>query len=228
MTQETVGLDTPEEGGGKETASERQCVACRRRAHPSRLIRFAAGPKSMLIVDVYRRMPGRGAHACASPDCIRIGLEKGAFSRTLKEPVKGDAKELALQAAELLDEKALQRLGIGRRNGATHYGMDDVLRTIRAQQAAVVVVASDASPRTRDDVTAPAQLQGVPVLTGASMERLGRVLGRGEVAVVAVQGGPAADDVLWLMQGAARLRSPPGEHAKKRRAPTVETGEGEA
>lgn len=228
MTQEMAGTDTPEEGGPiKETASERQCVACRKREHPSRLLRFAAGPKSVLVVDGYRRLPGRGAHACPSPDCIRIGLEKGSFSRTLKEPVKGNAQELCLAAAEILDEKALQRLGIGRRNGSTHYGMDDVLRTIAVQQAAIIVVASDASERTRDDVKRAAQLQNLPVLTGPSMEKLGGVLGRGEVAVVALSGGPAADDVLWLMQGAARLRSPPGERAK-RRAPTVETGEGEA
>jgi|GEM_PF-1889802 len=210
-----------------ETASERQCVACRRREHPSRLLRFVAGPKSVLVVDVYRRLPGRGAHACPNPDCIRTGIEKGSFARGLKEPVTGDAPALCLAAAEVLDEKALQRLALGRRNGTTHYGMDDVLRTVAAQKAALLMVASDGSERTREEVAAAAQLQALPVLVGPPMEQLGAVLGRGEVAVVCLEAGPAAEDVLWLKHSSARLRLPPGERAK-RRAPTVETGDAEA
>jgi ribosomal protein L7Ae-like RNA K-turn-binding protein len=49
-----------------------------------------------------------------------------------------------------------------------------------------VVLAADASPRTRDKVERPARARGVPVLTGPAASALGAGLGRPPVQAVGV------------------------------------------
>jgi len=63
---------------------------------------------------------------------------------------------------------------------------------------AVVVLAADASPRTRDKVERLARARGIPVLAGPPAARLGATLGRPSVQTVGT-GDPA------LARGLMRL-----------------------
>ena len=177
------------------------------------------------MLDVYGRMPGRGAHVCANPGCVLAGLERGAFSRALKEPVTGDAQQLCNAAADALEESAVQRLGIGRRNGTTRAGFDDVDRAVRAQQARLVVLSRDAAERTAFNARQAAGYAGTPVVVGPPMGVLGPAMGKGELAVLAVLDEVVARDVAWRLGAAARLREPPpAKGAKLKGAWVVESG----
>jgi predicted RNA-binding protein YlxR (DUF448 family) len=65
----------------------RTCVACRRKAPQSELMRFAA-QDGTLVADPSRRLPGRGAYTCRRSDCISRAASEGAFSRRLRAPVQ--------------------------------------------------------------------------------------------------------------------------------------------
>ena len=79
----------------------RSCVACRRSAPRSELLRFARGPDGSVVVDVAARAPGRGAWTCASVACVRRAVERSAFERAFGAPVLGKVEPVvqAVQSA---------------------------------------------------------------------------------------------------------------------------------
>ena len=66
-------------------------------------------------------------------------------------------------------------------------GVSGVRARLQRGRIAVVVVAADASPRTRDKVERLARACGVPVLAGPVAERLGAQLGRAPVQTVGTE-----------------------------------------
>ncbi|WP_309145237.1 YlxR family protein [Arthrobacter sp. STN4] len=65
-----------------------------------RLVRSAgASGEPEALVDVRRRMPGRGAWLHPSPDCLQLAFKRRAIGRAL--PGATNAGELAAQLAQL-------------------------------------------------------------------------------------------------------------------------------
>lgn len=75
-------------------------------------------------------------------------------------------------------------LGLGHRGGHVVIGVAGVRARLQQGRLALVVLAADASPRTREKVERLARAQGVPVLAGPAAERLGAQLGRPAVQTV--------------------------------------------
>lgn len=89
-------------------------------------------------------------------------------------------------------------LGLGQKGGRLVVGVEGVRARLRQNRLAVVVIAADASRRTREKVERLALARGVPVLRGPVAARLGARLGRPPVQTVGV-GDPA------LARGLVRL-----------------------
>ena len=81
-------------GGGPEdlTGPVRTCVGCRRRDSRSALLRVvvAPGEGDSLLVDVRRRLPGRGAWLHSSTACLEQAEKRRALSRALRRPASVD------------------------------------------------------------------------------------------------------------------------------------------
>jgi ribosomal protein L7Ae-like RNA K-turn-binding protein len=75
-------------------------------------------------------------------------------------------------------------LGLGARAGSVVIGVSGVRVQLQRGTLAVVVLAADASPRTREKVERLARARGVPVLRGPVADRLGAQLGRPPVQTV--------------------------------------------
>lgn len=75
-------------------------------------------------------------------------------------------------------------LGLGVRAGNVVIGVTGVRLKLQQGRLAVVVLAADASPRTREKVERLARARGIPVLAGPVADRLGAQLGRPPVQAV--------------------------------------------
>ena len=75
-------------------------------------------------------------------------------------------------------------LGLGMRAGNVVIGVSGVRARLQQGKLAVVVMAADASPRTREKVERLARARGIPVLAGPAADRLGAQLGRPPVQTV--------------------------------------------
>jgi len=69
----------------------RTCVGCRATGPRSALLRVIAAHDDTLVVDVGRRMPGRGAWLHPDPDCLEKAERRRAFGRALRLAGQPDA-----------------------------------------------------------------------------------------------------------------------------------------
>ena len=81
----------------------------------------------------------------------------------------------------------LRLLGLGLRARHVVVGVSGVRARLAGGKLACVVVAVDASPRTRDKVARSARARGVQVLEGPTADALGAALGRPSVQAVGVE-----------------------------------------
>jgi predicted RNA-binding protein YlxR (DUF448 family) len=81
---------------------QRTCVACRRTSAKRELVRVVRTPEGTVEVDPTGKRPGRGAYLCPTPDCWRLGVQKGRLDRALKTTPSAHDKEALLQYAQSL------------------------------------------------------------------------------------------------------------------------------
>jgi ribosomal protein L7Ae-like RNA K-turn-binding protein len=92
-------------------------------------------------------------------------------------------------------------LGLGMRAGRVVVGVTGVRARLQRGSVRCVVLAADASDRTRQKVERLAQARGVPVLRGPAAELLGAGLGRAPVQAVGVEDGALARGVVESLGG---------------------------
>lgn len=63
----------------------RTCVGCRATVPAATLLRLVV-VDGEVVVDPRRRLPGRGAHLHAGPDCLAAALKRRAVTRALRAP----------------------------------------------------------------------------------------------------------------------------------------------
>ncbi|HXV90624.1 MAG TPA: ribosomal L7Ae/L30e/S12e/Gadd45 family protein [Gemmatimonadales bacterium] len=85
-----------------------------------------------------------------------------------------------------MTDRLVGLLGLGLRGRRVTVGVAGVRAGLQRGAFACVVLAADASPRTRDKVERSARARGIPVLTGPTADVLGAGLGRPPVQAVGV------------------------------------------
>jgi ribosomal protein L7Ae-like RNA K-turn-binding protein len=94
-------------------------------------------------------------------------------------------------------------LGLGMRAGRVVVGVTGVRARLRRGSVRCVVLAADASDRTRDKVERLARACGIPVVQGPAAVALGAGLGRAPVQAVGVEDGALARGVVKSLGGSA-------------------------
>jgi len=97
-----------------------------------------------------------------------------------------------------VSERVARLLGLGVRAGRVVIGVAGVRAKLQRDALRCVVLAADASPRTREKVERLARARGVPVVRGPAAGELGAGLGRPPVQAVGVEdAGLARGLVAW-------------------------------
>nr|WP_176634977.1 YlxR family protein [Arthrobacter wenxiniae] len=85
------------------TGAARTCIGCRQTAARDQLVRLvrttSGSGEPEALVDLRRRMPGRGAWLHPSPDCLQLAFKRRAIGRAL--PGVTNAGDLAERLAGL-------------------------------------------------------------------------------------------------------------------------------
>lgn len=97
-----------------------------------------------------------------------------------------------------MNEKLLQFLGIARRAGKLSLGNDAAVEAMRKGQTALLLLASDLSPRTAGGIRLAAEEEDVAAVTsGATMDEISMALGK-RTGVIAVNDAGFAKKMLAL------------------------------
>ena len=102
-------------------------------------------------------------------------------------------------------EALLGLIGLGVRGGLAMPGVDVARSWIRQGKCHVVVLAGNASPRSRLKVARLARRSGVPIVEGPDAETLGARLGRPPVMVVGVRDRSLAAGIVAAARTSDRL-----------------------
>jgi hypothetical protein len=127
----------------------RRCVATRAARDRDDLVRFVVGPDDRLVPDPDARLPGRGLWLSADAESFKRAVSRNLFAKAARRRVVVDP-EIAARLDRMLAERCLQWLGLARRAGLLEMGFEQVMRTARAGEVEVLVVASDAAADGRE------------------------------------------------------------------------------
>ncbi len=137
------------------TKGMRSCVACRQRFPRETLIRLVASPDGELLVDWYRKAPGRGTHLCYSVSCLEA-IETGrGLARALKRQIlPPDLESLKTAILASVEGRIESLLSIGRTAGWALSGTDVLMRAKRRIRLLVLAndIAADSERKLRDAV----------------------------------------------------------------------------
>jgi len=173
---------------------QRSCLGCREVKPKDDLLRFVLDPDRMVLPDIARKLPGRGAYTCFSRSCLVSAVSKRQFSRSFKgEVTLLPEDELITMITRLQKERIISLIAMANKAGKTVSGSDSVTDALRKGSVALLVLAEDISADSRTKFTAIAGKTGVKVIDFSFKERLGATLGKEIRTAVAVISLPFAD-----------------------------------
>ncbi len=178
---------------GATAGRERLCIVAREVMPEERLIRFVIAPDATLAPDLAAKLPGRGVWVEAKKSSVETAVKKGLFARSAGRAVTAPPV-LADRIEALLTARCLAQLGLAKRSGHLVLGFDQVRALLKSRRPAYMIEASDGAADGRVKLTqlARAAWGGAPLAGAFDMNALGEALGRGPVAHVALEDGPAA------------------------------------
>jgi len=152
-------------------------------------MRFVIGDDAELLFDLRQRAPGRGMSVCPHLRCLDAAAA-GAFRKAAKQNVNLPEAQQRLEWLRQrilpgLLRRAFEILQAGARAAQIVVGAQNVESASRADLAAALILASDASPGSAKKYTTNAARKDIPVFSRFDRATLGRAFAR-EEAVLAV------------------------------------------
>lgn len=186
--------------------AERTCAGCRQQRPREELVRLAVVPEPPYVVaDARGRLGGRGVWIHADSECLRTATNKGGVARSLRRPVTLDPATIADGIVAQLGRR-LEGLLLGaHRARKIAVGTDSVRESLAEGRTRLLCVASDAAGR-RDELMASAERLGRACVVLGPKADVGRLFGRDEVAVLAIEDGGIAEEVRRASAHLAGLR----------------------
>lgn len=184
-------MSTPAHG------AERTCLGCRATLKREELVRYVLAPSGAVTVDYRKRLPGRGAYTCINRACLAAAVQKRQFTRAFrKEGVQAEVTTLVTELSGQIADRVFNLLGMARKSGQVISGGSLVFDALHSRsQPALVILAEDISTGIGDKISRRATACAVPFWHRYDKELLGRLLGKEERSVVAVQAGPLAEAI---------------------------------
>lgn len=162
------------------SVSRRTCIGCRATRPHHELIRLVVAPDGQVVVDLDRRLPGRGAHVCPRGRCFEQAVGKNALERAFRRPVSAiEAEALISSVYERLEEKLSGLMGVGQRARQVLSGSTALEEGLKRGEVHLLVVATDTSADQRSRLITRYRATGRPWVAHFTKERLGALLGKG-------------------------------------------------
>jgi len=204
------------------TKAVRTCAGCREQRPREALVRLAVVPEPPYVVpDARGRLGGRGVWVHGDRKCVESAARKGGIARSLRRPVKLDPDTIADGIVRQL-ERRLEGLLLGAyRARKVAVGTDAVRESLAEGRIRLLCAAEDAAGRREELMAAAERLGKACVVLGPKAE-VGRLFGRGEVAVLAIEDVGIAAEVNRASAHLAGLR-PAGSVPHKERVGAEES-----
>jgi uncharacterized protein len=198
----------PRRGAGPE----RLCIVMREVKPVAEMMRFVLGPDRQVVPDLKRRLPGRGVWVTATRAAITQAVKRRAFARGFGTEATV-APHLADEIERLLEQSALDSLGIVRKAGRAALGFTQVERALASEPVVALLHAAEASREGVRKLAATARGRlaekagDLPVADRFTGAQLDLAFGRPNVVHAALLAGSASDGFLARYRNLERFRT---------------------
>ncbi len=177
---------------------QRTCIACRQAGDKKQLVRYVVAPDGTVLVDYLQRLPGRGAYTCISLECLTAAVKRNSFQRSFKgQNIVVDATELIQQLIQAVETKITSLIGMARKSRQFIAGSNAVIEALKKDPSlALIIIATDISASIERKIETLAQRTHIDTARFYDKQTMGKLLGREERSVIAIQTGFLADSLL--------------------------------
>jgi predicted RNA-binding protein YlxR (DUF448 family)/ribosomal protein L7Ae-like RNA K-turn-binding protein len=183
----------------------RTCVVTRTPHAPEDLVRVCVGPEGAACVDVRGKAPGRGAWLLATREVVERAESRPDILRRALDVEHLEVSGLLDAARDGVFRHALDLLSLSSRAGALASGGEQVTEALRGDDVVGILLAVDASARTRSDVLSAAR--GRPCFdVPLDRDALGQRIGKGPRAAVVLRGSSITRALARELRKLAALR----------------------
>jgi predicted RNA-binding protein YlxR (DUF448 family) len=168
------------------------------------LLRFVLDPKNRVIVDIKRKLPGRGVWITATREAVAKAIRQKTFTRAFRQAV--DVDEHLTEAVEiLLRRAALQNLALANKAGCVAMGFTKVEQALKKRKPVVLLHAEDAAEdgQKKLDRLASACAGGREAKASIgcfTSDEVSAALGRANVMHAAIVDGGAGQMFFWSVE----------------------------
>jgi len=188
----------------------RRCVVTGKKYDQNELLKFTLNPKGGVVLDINRKLPGRGMWVYPERSALVKAANGNHFSRAARRNVEISADFLYTIDRKLVDYLT-GILSLGRKSGVVVAGFEKVRLGISENTITVLVQASDGSDRQgRKLIPRDVSCQCYRCL---SSTELGEPFGKESVVYVGVKDGPMAHGIAIAAQKLERMRGMEGFQA---------------
>ena len=173
-----------------DVAGLRTCIASGLRRPKAEMVRFVISPDDSAIPDLDGKLPGRGLWLSADRDMIHEACAQNLFAKLARRQVNVD-EDLAQRVEVLLANRCTDLLQLARRAGVLTVGSDEVDSRLSSGVKGLLLVATDAAPKSRRRISELASSLAVQDVLSA--DELGAVVDRERVVHALVSEGGLAD-----------------------------------
>jgi predicted RNA-binding protein YlxR (DUF448 family) len=204
-TKGRTSLERREAGMSRRAdTARRTCIGCREVRPHHELVRLVVAPDGQVVVDLDRRLPGRGAHVCPRSLCVEQAIGKNALERAFRRSLPAiETEALVGSMCERLEKKLSALLGMGQRARHVISGSSALEEGLKRGEVHLLVLATDVSSDQRARWVARYQATGRPWVVHFTKEGLGAILGKGLRSVAGITNpklAGAASRVASMMQ----------------------------
>jgi predicted RNA-binding protein YlxR (DUF448 family) len=202
-------------GPRTKSGTVRMCAVTRQVAPVDDLIRFVVSPAGEVVVDLKRKLPGRGLWVSLSHARVAEAARRNVFARGFKREVRV-SKTLADDVDQLMVRGLIDALAMAAKAGQVVAGFAKVEAAIAAGQAVALIHARDGAADGIRKLNArwsavrpenPADSVDFPILDVLSTDELDLALGRANVVHAALLAGPASKTFLARCRALIRFRT---------------------
>ena len=187
----------------REAGSERKCIATGEVQPKTGLIRFVVGPDGVIVPDLAEKLPGRGMWVAATREAVAKATNKRLFARAARQSLEA-----------LMLKRVTDLISLARKAGRAMAGYEKVKGALLAEEAQVLIQASDGSERGKTKLRAP---DGENTFIGClTSQELGLSFGRDHVIHAALAAGGLTKRVVEDAARLSGLRGMNGENAPER------------
>jgi predicted RNA-binding protein YlxR (DUF448 family) len=121
--------------------AERTCIGCLQGGPKEQLIRLVCGRNGQVCIDLYGKLPGRGAYLCAQRPCVEQALKGRRLSEAFRHDITLPSRdELVGAMASVMAERALGCIRIARKAGRVVSGYTQVRHAMTLVPVACLLV----------------------------------------------------------------------------------------